>query len=128
MKMSIPKLFEVLRQLQKDRKRLLRCLTKDHELAVGTVSVVNRKCGCTNCRCAQGQGHPQMLFLFKDKNGVRRCKFVRKDDETRMRKAGENYRQFRLDLMKLRAIDKKEKQILMAIKEKRAIKYNSLKD
>jgi hypothetical protein len=121
--MSIQKLLESLRLLQKERKKLLQRLTRDHELATGTVSVVNRKCGSPNCHCAQGQGHPQMLFLFNDKKGKRRCKLVRKADEGRMQKAGECYRQFRLDLRKLRAIDKKEKQIIMAIKEKRAITY-----
>jgi len=40
-----------------------------------------------------------------------------------MLRAGENYREFREALKRLRAIDKQEKQILMALAEKRAIHY-----
>jgi hypothetical protein len=40
-----------------------------------------------------------------------------------MLKAGERYREFREDMMALRAIDLEEKQILMAIAEVQAIDY-----
>ena len=122
--MSIEDLQDSLRKLQQERHHLLRCLTREHELAIGTVSMIRRKCGNPNCHCAKGPGHPQVLFLFKDtKTGHRRCKYVRKDDETRMLRAGEHYREFKEALKRLRAIDKQEKQILMALAEKRAIHY-----
>jgi hypothetical protein len=97
-------------------------LLQDEELAVGTVSVVNRKCGKPNCHCATGQGHPQTLFLFKE-DGRRRCKLVRRADEHRLQTAGENYRRFRENLKLLRAIDRAEKQILMALMKTRSIRY-----
>lgn len=40
-----------------------------------------------------------------------------------MLRAGQHYRQFREDMKRLRAIDREEKQILMALKEVRAIHY-----
>ena len=40
-----------------------------------------------------------------------------------MQKAGENYRQFREELKLLRAIDLREKEILMALRDMRAIHY-----
>lgn len=124
MEMSIEDLQDSLRKLQQERHHLLRCLTREHELAIGTVSMIRRKCGNPNCHCAKGPGHPQVLFLFRDTNtGQRRCKYVRKDDESRMLRAGEHYREFRKALKRLRAIDKQEKQILMALAEKRAIHY-----
>ena len=113
-----------LRQLHQERRRLIRRLTREHELTIGTVSVVNRKCGNPRCHCADGPGHPQTLFLFKDEEeGRRRCKLVRRADEARMLRAGERYREFREDMRQLRAIDLEEKRILMALAEVRAIRY-----
>ncbi len=124
MKMSRTKLLASLRRLHQERRQRIRRLTGEHELAIGTVSVVNRKCGSPNCHCVEGAGHPQTLFLFKDvEQGRRRCKLVRRADESRMVRAGERYRQFREDLKRLRAIDLEEKRILMALSEIRAVHY-----
>lgn len=91
---------------------------------MGTVSAMRRKCGNPNCHCAQGLGHPQVLFLFKDKEtSRRRCKLVRKADESRMLRAGDLYREFREAIKRLRAIDNQEKQILVALAEGRAVHY-----
>ena len=54
--MSSTKLRASLQQLQQQRRSLLRRLTSDQELAVGTVSVVERKCGNPACHCAKGAG------------------------------------------------------------------------
>lgn len=124
MKKSRTKMLLSLRQLHQERQRLIRRLTREHELAIGTVSVVRRKCGNPRCHCIKGSGHPQTLFLFKDeKENRRRCKLVRRSDEPRMIRAGVRYREFREDLKRLRAIDLGEKQILMALAEERAIHY-----
>ena len=121
MTMSRTKLLASLRQLHQKRRRLIHRLKREHELAIGTVSVVNRKCGNSRCHCANGPGHPQTLFLFKE--GRRRCKLVRRADEAWMLRAGKRYREFREDMKQLRAIDLEEKRILMALAEVRAIRY-----
>ena len=123
MTVSRTKLLDSLRQLQRARRRLFRRLTRDHELAVGSVSVMRRKCGNPSCHCAHGVGHLQTLFLFKDNNGQRRCKLVRRADEARLLQAGKRYRKFREDIKQLRAIDRREKEILMALRDLRAIHY-----
>lgn len=123
MAMSRKKLLALLRELQQERRRRLRRLTGDHELAVGSVSVVARKCGNPTCGCASGPGHLQTLFLFVGEDGRRRCKLVRRADESRLHKAGERYRAFREDLKQLRAIDRREKEILLALRDQRAISY-----
>lgn len=125
MKKSRKILLTALQQLHQQRRHLVRRLKREHELAIGSVSVVNRKCGNPSCHCVDGPGHPQTLFLFKDRiEGHRRCKLVRRADEARMLQAGERYRQFREDLKRLRAIDLEEKRILMALAEVRAIRYS----
>jgi hypothetical protein len=121
--MSSTKLRASLQQLQQQRRSLLRRLTSDQELAVGTVSVVERKCGNPACHCAKGTGHPQTLFLFKDDEGQRRCKLIRRADEKQLLRAGALYRQFRKDLRQLTTINKREKQILMALVKARTIHY-----
>jgi len=125
MKKSRANLLASLKELHQERRRLIRRIKQEDELVIGTVSVVNRKCGSPNCHCVTGPGHPQTLFLFKDeKEGRRRCKLVRRADESRMLQAGERYRKFRADMKRLRAIDFEEKRILMALAELRAIPYN----
>ena len=106
---------------------MLRELMQEQELAVGTVSIVARKCGNPRCHCADGPGHTQMLFLFYDDDGRRRCKLVRRADESRMLAAGELYRTFRDGLKRLRAIDRREKEILMALRDLRALRYEKTK-
>ena len=123
MALSRKKLLENLRRLHQERRRLIRRLTADKELAIGTVSVVRRKCGKPTCHCAHGPGHPQTLFLFKDEEGRRRCKLIRRMDEAWWHQAGKNYREFRDDLKQLRAINRREWEILMALKERRAVYY-----
>jgi len=117
-------LLDSLRELQSRRRRLIRRLSRENKLAIGTVSTVYRKCGNPQCHCADGPRHPQTIFLFKDHNQKRRrCKLVRRADEQWMLEAGECYRQFRQDIKELRAIDFEEKRILMALAEIRAIRY-----
>ena len=116
MEKSRRKLLASLSLLHQERRQLLRRLKADHELAIGTVSMVKRKCGNPNCHCAKGPGHTQTLFLFMDEEQTRRrCKLVRRVDESRMLLAGNRYCQFRDDMKRLRAIDLEEKQILMYV-------------
>jgi len=110
-------------RLERERRRLIRLLTSPHELAVGSVARVRRKCGNPRCRCLSGQGHPQTIFLFKDDQGRRRCKLIRRADETRMHKAGDRYRKWRKALIRLRAIEKRQRQILLAEIKERAVFY-----
>ena len=122
MAMSRTKLLNSLRRLQEERKRVIKCLIDDKEVAVGSVAVVRRKCGKPNCHCATGPGHPQTLFLFRD-DGRRRCKLIRQNDSKRLLIAGERYRKFRNGLRELRAINKREEEILVAITALKSIYY-----
>jgi len=92
-------------------------------LAIGTVSVVRRKCGKSGCHCAEGAAHPQTLFLFKGKDGRRHCKLVRRQDEERLLRAGRSYREFRDALRQLRAVNQREERILVALMKLRALQY-----
>lgn len=123
MGLSTSKVLRQLRALQKRRQAVLRRLLGTQELAVGTVSWVDRKCGRPGCHCAQGPGHRQMHFLFADAQARRRCKLVRKADEPRLLQAGQRYRAFRADLRELAAIHKREHVLLMALRRARGLRY-----
>ncbi len=120
---STSPLRQSLRRVHDERRALLRRLTRRGELARGSVSIVRRKCGKPDCHCAEGPGHPQTLFLFQGDDGRRRCKLIRKADADRWLRAGQRYRDFRADLKELRAINRREEQILVALMESRAIHY-----
>jgi len=121
--MSIAKLKKKLQSLESTRKGLVKELTADDNLAVGSVSTVRRKCGKPNCHCAKGEGHLQTLFLYKGEDGQRRCKLVRNEDCDEMIAAGERYRKCRGNLRKLRAIEREEHAILQEIINLRAVEY-----
>ncbi len=121
--MSRAQRLATLKKLHEERRRLLRRLTAQGELAIGTVSLVHRKCGNPTCHCADGDGHPQVQFLFKDDDGRRRCKFVRKADERRLLRAGARYADFRTDLRRLNDISSREREILMSLRDLRGIRY-----
>ena len=93
------------------------------EVAVGSVSVVARKCGKPNCHCAQGGGHNQTLFLFRGEDGLRHCKLIRQADSQKLLSAGDRYRVFRTDIKELKAINKREQQILETLMGQQALHY-----
>ena len=123
MRTSIQKLQARLRKCEQHRRRILRRLLSEKELAVGTVSWVDRTCGKPGCHCAHGPGHRQMQFLFKDANGRRRCRLVRKADHKRMSLASTRYRAFREGLKELKTIEKEESKILVALRRARQLTY-----
>ena len=123
MSLSTPRSLRTLRTLHARRRTLLRRLLTTAELAVGTVSWVHRKCGRPGCHCAEDPGHRQLLFLFADEDGRRRCKLVRKADEARLQEANKRYRAFRVDLRALAAIHTREHALLMALTRVRGLRY-----
>lgn len=121
--MSSTNLRASLRQLGLQRSLLLRRLAAVQEVAVGSVSVVARKCGKPNCHCAQGGGHNQTLFLFRGEDGRRHCKLIRQADSQKFLSAGDRYREFRAGLKELKAINERERRILETLMERQALHY-----
>jgi len=121
--MSSTNLRASLRQLGLQRSLLLRRLAAVQEVAVGSVSVVARKCGKPNCHCARGGGHNQTLFLFRGEDGRRHCKLIRQADSQKLLSAGDRYRVFRANIKGLKAINKREQQILETLMGQQALHY-----
>lgn len=123
MDLSREQLIASLRDLWRQRQRLLQRLTRKTELALGTVSTVYGKCGKPNCRCAEGMGHPQVQFLFYTPDGRRRCKLIRQEDAKRWLQAGKRYGKFKDDLKQLRTLNSKENEILIAFMKSQGTYY-----
>jgi hypothetical protein len=123
MALSTSRLLRKLRSLEARRRALLRRLSGTEELAVGTLSWVDRRCGRPSCHCARGPGHRQAQFLFADAQGRRRCKLIRKADEDRLQEAHQRYRHFRAGLRELAAIPKQEHALLMDLMRARGLHY-----
>lgn len=124
MSKSIKKIADLVRELEVKRTELIEHMLTERHYAVGSVSLVRRKCGKPNCHCAEGEGHSQTLFLFKGEGGRRICKLVRNDDADYMAEVGDNYREFRARLRELRAMQKRVEEKLMAILQRRAVTYD----
>jgi hypothetical protein len=120
---STEKLRAELREIEQRRRKILRHLMSKEELAVGSVSWVDRTCGRPNCHCAEGGGHRTLQFLWKDESGRRRCQLVRKADHQRLLRASARYADYRESMKELKAIEDEERTILVALKRARQISY-----
>ena len=120
--LSMAKLLATLRTLERRRAGLLADVLRDEELVVGTVSEVRARCGKPGCRCARGEGHPQMRLLSVE-GGRRRCKLVRKADAERIRTAGARYRRLKAALRDLTALHTQKLRLLRELVRKRGLRY-----
>ena len=114
-----------LQDLQKNRQDLLRTLQDPSPLLIGTVYDVLRRCGNPSCHCANKPTHRQTLLLYT-KQGKRHCRFVRKKDVREVQKAWMRYQEFRRALRQIRAINRREWDLLLAQMKKRAVAYEKL--
>lgn len=72
----------------------------------GRFGTVYRKCGRTNCWCAEGGGHPVDRINFSDE-GRSRTKAVQTQDVDWAKTTTANYRRFRKNRQALRALEEK---------------------
>lgn len=111
-----------LHTLEQRKAALLAEVLRDEEFVVGTVSEVRGRCGKPGCRCAQGEGHPQMRLLYAE-DGRRRCKTIRQADWERLRQAGARYRHLRATLRTLAALHTRELRLLQALVRQGGLRY-----
>ena len=100
-----------IKQLEQRRERLIGELLKTQAMIRGSFGTVHRKCGASNCWCAQGIGHPVDRINYSD-NGRSRTKAVKPEDVSWAKEMTENYKRFRKNRQALRALDKKINQAI----------------
>ena len=100
-----------IKQLELRRVRLIGELLKTQAMIRGSFGTVHRKCGASNCWCAQGSGHPVDRINYSD-NGRSRTKAVKPEDVSWAKEMTENYKRFRKNRQALRAVEKKINQAI----------------
>ena len=106
--MSTPSKIE---KLERRRSRLIGELLKTQAMIRGSFGTVHRKCGASNCWCAEAGGHPVDRINYSEE-GRSRTKAVKSEDVSWAREMTENYKRFRKNRQALRSL---EKQINQAI-------------
>ena len=100
-----------IKQLQRRRERLLNELLITQVMIRGSFGTVHRKCGASNCWCAQGGGHPVDRINYSDE-GRSRTKVIKAVDVDWAKQMTANYKRFRTNRQKLRTLDKQINQAI----------------
>ncbi len=110
------------KEIQSRRQGMFRQIEENLPILVGNVYDVMRRCGKPSCHCAAKPCHRQTLYMYVEK-GRRYCKFVRREDEKRVKAAWQQYRKCRRALKEILAINKQELRFLRGQILKRRIRY-----
>lgn len=121
-KKSRKKLLLSLKKFENNRESCLKILKKNSGVVVGTIYTTRRRCGKSGCKCAKVPSHNQTLLRYS-KQGVQKCKLVRKADTPRIQMAWEQYVKCRDAIKILKVINQKEIKILMDLIKLRRIHY-----
>lgn len=100
-----------LKALHKRRLVVLKLLLRQQPIVIGNVYDVLRRCGKASCHCAAKPCHRQTLLIYTEK-GRRRCRFVRRQDENRIKQAWLRYRECKKALRELRTLNNRETALL----------------
>src|SRR5665213_1416973 len=103
MRKSTEKTSPSLKKLWQHRDELLRILTADHPVLIGTVTDTLRRCGNPACHCAEKPSHLQTLLQFK-KDGHYVCRFVRQENAQAVHQAAQLYRDWREAMRQFQAL------------------------
>ncbi len=122
MRKSLSANLQTLRQLERQRRALLRRLLLSEPLLKGSLSHVKRTCGKPTCHCARRPAHP-VWVLATSSNSHRRCQVVRQADVQLVQRRLAAYRQFKEALRSLQAMERRQKALLLGLRDSRAWNY-----
>jgi len=83
-----------LYELQREFSQILSCLCEPGPAVRGKVSLLRRRCGKENCRCARGELHVAWVFL-EQSSGCRRLRTVSPEERRALRKPTQRYHALR---------------------------------
>ncbi len=125
--MSIEKINtkrEEIREVEKQRKRLINLILDTSELIEGSLRDSLMKCGKKGCRCEQEPIHP-VTRLSRWEKGKLINKLIRIPDRELVRKLSDNYKKHKQALNDIVKINKKEKELLKNMIKLKTVKYES---
>jgi len=100
-----------LKNIERKRMRLLEELLGIKAMVKGVFGVTYRRCGKSNCWCAEGKGHEYSRITWSE-GGHSRTKSVAVRDQNWVRKMTLNYKRFRELRQELRELEIEFKQLL----------------
>jgi hypothetical protein len=89
---------------ERSRRSRLAQLVSTRRFLRGTFAPRSRRCGKSNCRCAQGELHAS-LYLVQSRGGKPRQVFVPKEWEERIRQSVQGYQEIQQLLEELSEIE-----------------------
>ncbi len=113
---------EKIREVEKQRKRLVSLILDHSELIEGSLRDSLMKCGKKGCRCEQKPIHP-VTRLSRWENGKLINKLIRVTDREWVRKLFDNYKKHKQALNEIGKINNKEKKLLKNMIKLKTIKY-----
>lgn len=122
MRKSLSASLQTLRQLERRRSELVERLLLSEPLLKGSLSLVKRTCGKPTCHCARRPAHP-VWVLATSSDSRRRCQVVRQAEVELVQRRLAAYRQFKEALRSLQAMERREKTLLLGLRDSRAWTY-----
>ena len=112
--MSITKLKLQLKNIEEKRRKILKAITNDTPLIVGSITQTKGKCGKINCACSKKATHEITLLMTKE-NGKKRTQLVRKNDKKNVISLWKRYKFLKQILENLKIYNKEEIELLNQI-------------
>lgn len=77
----------------------LRSLIRDHPMVTGSLVEQYVTCGKPTCRCARGDKHGPLSYLYWKEQGRSRSLYIPRDEVKAMQAQIDTYRQFQAELL-----------------------------
>lgn len=77
----------------------LRSLIRDHPMVAGSLVEQSVTCGKPTCRCARGEKHGPLYYLYWKDQGRSRSLYVPREEVETLRAQLDTYRQFQAELL-----------------------------
>lgn len=113
---------EEIKEIEKQRKRLIKLLFSTCELIEGSLRDSLARCGRPGCRCEKQPAHP-VTRLSRWENGKLKNKIVRVADRQRVRELSGNYKKHKQAMSDLVKLNKQEKEIIKSVLKLKTVKY-----
>ncbi len=94
-----------IKKLERQRQALIQDLLNTQQMIRGSFGIAYRKCGKSNCWCAQGTGHPVKRITWTEK-ARSRTQTIPTEDVAWIETMTHNYKRFRKNRQALRALER----------------------
>ena len=112
--MSTSNLKSQLKAVENKRRKILKAVTNDSPLIVGSITQTKGRCGKPNCACVKKPTH-DITLLMTNEDGKKRTQLVRKEDIKNIITLWKKYKSLKLLLSDLKTYNQEEIELLNQI-------------